>query len=151
MFGLFKGNQTEKEEVVKKVTTLSILEGLDNPWRVADNRYTEKLAYVIQVFRLDISHWEDLDACSKKVLGVSSEEFHRVLKEVFNGEDDHYGGIMFRKREDAERAIEEFRPYYDSYHTPRAIADRLSFYDEGSYPPYFGEYVKKYVKEESES
>lgn len=141
----FKKEQVEEEiEVEKPTTTLSVLDEFDDPWHidVSESFQERTTLYEIVVFRLDISEWSALHDSSREVLGIQRSEYKRLITEVFNGDTSSGYHTYFNNKEDAERAINEFRPYYDSYHTPKAIAERLSFYDEGSYPPYFSHHTK---------
>lgn len=100
--------------------------------------------YFIMVYSFTHGNWRYIDGYSQAVLGITCPELQRVLMEKFNAKtkdfgDDFYTSYRcyFKNYEDAKKALEEFRPYYDSYYMPRAVMERLSFYSEGGYPPYF--------------
>lgn len=138
----FKKKQEPEIKEVKKPPTLA--EILDNPWYIDNaDRGENRIWFEIKVFRFDKSYTDGLACCSKIIVGISYEELVRMCKEVFghkNIESYSFGGnanhLYFKNKEDAFKIIEEFRPYYDSYHIPRVVADRLTNYDEanGGYP-----------------
>lgn len=133
--------------VVEVKKEKSLAEILDNPWYINRVSYSgedkEEIWYEIKVYRFDESSWESLCWCSREIVGVQRRELYDMCKDIF-GSRNIYGYLVhdmpqrlyFRNKEDAEKIIEEFRPYYDTYHIPRTVADRLTNYDEenGGYP-----------------
>ncbi|MFW6008592.1 MAG: hypothetical protein ACOCP8_04925, partial [archaeon] len=52
--------------------------------------------------------------------------------------------------EDAQEVINAIKPYYDTYHVPHAVAERLNCYSENGFPPYFMKYPKAKKSQEME-
>lgn len=149
-------NEQEKlafEFKSRRTNSQAILDG-DDPWDVDpvgwdfDNpKELRLLGWKITVFRFDTSSWDNILNCSEMMLGVKSEEFIRILKDKFGvvyKSIDYNGTYLFPTKESAQKAIEEFKPYYQSYYMPRAMIARLSNYSEDGYKPYFQDYIKKY-------
>ncbi|MNJ90119.1 hypothetical protein D3C87_77130 [compost metagenome] len=148
----FKKKKIEVIEVIEvdkdyKSTTIKIFENEENPWRIVKENdiYVkgEKTLLTIKVFRLDLSKWEDLYYSTQKIIGVATEEYSRIIQDLFP-QDLHMvnNRPYFKNIEAAQKVIDEFAPCYDTYHTTRAIMDRLMCYEEGGYPPYFIKYQK---------
>lgn len=138
--------EVEVEKEYEKSTTIKVFEHEENPWRIVEAgvyRKTKGKVYEIEVFRIDTSEWCTLYYTSQIVLGVSSKEFSRIIRDLFNNDlfliDDR---PYFESVEAAQEVIDEFAPYYDNFHVPKAIAERLMCYEEGGYPPYFVKYQK---------
>lgn len=129
------------EELYRDVKAVDVFEGVENPWRIYVDS-TEEYPYSIEVFSLKKSDWLSLRLVVKDIIGVKYDEYIRIMKELFGA---HIIGseAYFKTKEEAQKAIDEFSPYYDSYHVPRAIIDRLTCYDEDGYPPYFLKYQKE--------
>lgn len=128
---------------IKNITGDDILNGVC-PWAICKTDRDDLKGYKIKIFLFDLDNeWEDFTKYSKEVIGISKEEILRVLEERFNaiGTNKSYSinsrEAIFLTVEDAAKAIEEFKPYYESFYMPRAIAKRLLCYTEGGYPPYF--------------
>ncbi|MNO11446.1 hypothetical protein D3C76_10370 [compost metagenome] len=146
----FKKKKKESEESKKeyeKSITIKVFEHEENPWRIVKENDIwvkgEKELLTIEVFRLDLSKWEDLYYSTQKVIGVSTEEYSRIIQELFpQGLCMVNTRPYFRTMEAAQKALNEFAPYYDNFHVPKAIVERLMCYEDGGYPPYFIKYQK---------
>lgn len=126
--------EEEKEKLILSTedpTTIGILDGVDDTFKII-KKFNK---YYIQVYLLDDLKWSYLTYHPRIVLGISDREFFNLLTEKFNGEVGEYiADIWFKNIEDAQIAIKEFKPYYDSYYLPRIIMRRLDSYDSGGYP-----------------
>lgn len=147
MFFKNKDEKIEKEKP-KSVGTLDMLDKFAEPFKV-DKYNSTPATYVIKVYRIDTAEWDHLMNCSSQIIGVKNTEYRRLIKEMFNADEDRNSFPVFNNIEDAQKAIDAFKPYYETYHVPRSIIERLSFYDEGGYPPthllpYVGEVGKNY-------
>lgn len=123
------------EEIVEKqeANTLDILGKFAEPFRIVEYR-SNPVTFYIEVYNIEEADWECLDDCSEEIIGVGRREFIKLTKELFNTiYNDSY--VLFKTEEDVQKAIEAFKPYYDSYHTPRAVAERLTFYKEDGFSP----------------
>lgn len=152
MFNIFKRKKVQ-EDIIGKIPPIyreKILTGDDIlnsacPWSICKTDFFDnKEAYKIKVFLFDSDNeWDYFTKYSREVIGVSKEEILRVLEEKFNAyiinKDYSLNSreAIFFDIEDAIKAIEEFKTYYDSFYMPRAVARRLLCYKEGGYPPYF--------------
>lgn len=126
--------EEEKEKLILSTedpTTIGILDGVDDTFKII-KKFNK---YYIQVYLLDDLKWSYLTYHPRIVLGISDREFFNLLTEKFNGEVGEYiADIWFKNIEDAQIAIKEFKPYYDSYYLPRIIMRRLDSYDSSGYP-----------------
>lgn len=139
----FKKNKNKRNDFVN-ITQL-ILNKQIEPFFIKTKKFFLKRSYYILVYDLYDNGWKDLYYNSKKILGVTQEEFTRVCCEKFNAElkeDDFFDYLIFLNENDAKKAIKEFTPYYYNYYVPKVIIDRLSRYDENGYQP--PEYLKSY-------
>jgi hypothetical protein len=142
MFGWFKKKQKPEPYVEKYPRATNYVPDIlknQDPWRVG--RVDEQRGprtWTIYVYRFDLSKWEELHKCSQEVIGVTREEYARMMKEHYGASvSDYYGTVYFWSPEKALEVMENFKPYYDSYYMPRAVMDRLACYAEGGFPPYF--------------
>jgi hypothetical protein len=127
-----------------------ILNGAD-PWSIEPISYKGKLWYSIVVYDFNDGKWYALWSCSQDILGVNKDEFQRVLQEHYHAtliHDYPRDEYCFETRERAEEVLNEVRSYYHSFHLPRAMMNRLSYYSEGGFPPYFEKYITEDYREQ---
>lgn len=144
----------EKPEIInpypinKTINGNDILNGVC-PWAIITtllHYHRNSVVYKIKVFSFDKNDWEKLSDASEKILGITRDEYFRIIEEKFRAKVFDKGCTWieegFENLEDAIKAVEEFKSYYDTFYIPRAIAKRLGCYIEGGYPPYFTEKYK---------
>lgn len=119
----------------------------ETPWKIIK---TELGAFSVYTYCYDDGSWEDICCCSDRVVGVHQYEIRRVMQEKFGANiyGTGYNYPSFDEESEAQAFIDDIASYYDDYHLPRAMMDRMMLYNEGGYPPYFAENEKCPSQEE---
>jgi hypothetical protein len=136
-FGLFGSKETPQEEQIPKKTVPDVLNG-DDPWGIREDDDT----YCIVVYNFETGGYSFIHEVSEKVLGVTSGELRTSMVEQYPGQKGYHDSFWFYSLDDANKAIDQFRPYYDSYYMPRAVMDRLSCYTPGGLIPHYIKHPK---------
>jgi hypothetical protein len=151
-FKKFKELKKLKEKVKQKAEQINkynatrpwkpdVLHG-ENPWfPYQDTDGTFEITF----YDFEESVWCALDYHTEKVIGVTRDEFRRIILEKFCNYVDSIGnGIFYKDLKSANKIIDEFKEYYDNYYMPRAVAKRLMNYSPGGYKPYFQWYADEH-------